>query len=115
MEFLIENRELIDAALVAVLIIIGVLGFGVSYLIISKKEKNEKKRKVEYYISIDATGIITNILGGLHLLLELIVGNLVEEKILVTILMVLFVIVTLFEIMDLKEEFEKLSDFRKEV
>lgn len=107
---------MIDAVLVAVLITIGVLGLGVSYLVISKKEKNEKKkRKVEYYISVDATGIIMNILGVLHLLLELTVGDLVEEKILVTILIVLFVIMALFEIMDLKEEFEKLSDFRKEV
>lgn len=106
---------MIDAVLVAVLITIGVLGLGVSYLVISKKEKNEKKRKVEYYISVDATGIIMNILGVLHLLLELTVGDLVEEKILVTILIVLFVIMVLFEIMDLKEEFEKLSDFRKEV
>ena len=36
---------MIDAVLVAVLITIGVLGLGVSYLVISKKEKNEKKKK----------------------------------------------------------------------
>lgn len=111
MEFLIENRELIDAVLVAVLIIIGVLGLGVSYLIISKKEKNEKKRKVEHHITIDATVIIVNTLLFLRLFLELIAGVEGEETILTGFTMVLIAIVIVLYCIDLKEECQNLSNW----
>ncbi len=111
MEFLIENRELIDAVLVAVLIIIVVLGLGVSYLIISKKEKNEKKRKVEHHITIDATVIIVNTLLFLRLFLELIAGVEGEETILTGFTMVLIAIVIVLYCIDLKEECQNLSNW----